>query len=358
MTASPETARMATRFAPSPTGALHLGHAYSAAIAWRLAQQHGGSFRLRIDDIDALRSRGEYSAALRVDLDWLGIVPMGEVIFQSRRQEYYEQALKRLRTMGLLYPCFCTRSDIAASLAAPHHRAGARARMAGVIYPGTCRTLAQSERNERMTREAHCWRIDMQTAVQTAMQTAVQTAVQTAMQTEQHIEKPGWYEYFPGAWSDAGNASASDELSDSQGNALGIFALPSGVWIAANPSAQGDVVLARKDAPASYHLANVIDDAAMGISDVVRGGDLFESTHIHVLLQRLLDLPVPRYHHHALVCDANGRRLAKRDGAATLAAHRRSSIGSDVDGRVLMAQLMQDVLPAGYILRRPYKMET
>lgn len=260
-----------TRFAPSPTGRLHLGHAYSALLAHDFARQRGGAFLLRIEDIDGTRSRPEHVATIRDDLAWLGLVWHGEVAFQSQRLPAYAAALDRLRDMGLLYRCYCTRAEIAAaSLSAPHG--------AEPLYPGTCR--GRSDDPDR----PYCWRLDMAAA-----------AARTG----------------PLAWCDHGRL------------------------VTADPLGADDVVLARKDAPASYHLAVTIDDAWQGVTDVVRGRDLFAATHVHRLLQALLDLPTPAYHHHDLLTGPDGTRLAKRHGAPTLAALRESG----VDGHALADDL-------------------
>ena len=269
-----------TRFAPSPTGALHLGHAASAIRAHDFARARGGAFLLRIEDIDGTRSRPEHVERILADLDWLGLRWDGPVVFQSQRLALYEAALERLRAMGLLYRCFCTRADIAAaSLAAPH---GPEA-----IYPGTCRGLDSAAR----AGEPHCWRLDMARAC----------ALAGAL-----------------AWTDHGRA------------------------IRADPAAQGDVILARKDAPASYHLAVTVDDAAQGVTDVVRGVDLFEATHVHRLLQALLGLPTPRYHHHPLAIGPDGERLAKRHGAPSLAGLREAG----EDGPALAARIRAEIAAA------------
>ncbi|WP_082665179.1 tRNA glutamyl-Q(34) synthetase GluQRS [Sphingopyxis sp. H115] len=283
---------MLTRFAPSPTGELHLGHAYSAVLAHDAARAAGGRFLLRIDDIDGSRSREDYVAAALADLAWLGLDWDGDPLRQSDRLSDYAAALDRLRAQGLVYPCFCTRADIAASLSAPHGPSGA-------IYPGTCRNLPAVERERRMADEPHCWRLDMARAAALAGELA---------------------------WDEAG-----------QGHRV------------ADPAAHGDIVLARKDAPASYHLASTLDDAAMGITHVVRGADLVASTDVHRLLQALLGLPTPIYRHHALVCGPDGKRLAKRDAAASLKSLREAGI----DGRRLAADLAVDRLPAGYSLQNP-----
>ncbi|MFC3714350.1 tRNA glutamyl-Q(34) synthetase GluQRS [Sphingoaurantiacus capsulatus] len=257
---------MVTRFAPSPTGRLHLGHAWSAWQAFRFARDCGGRFLLRIEDIDPGRCRDEFVDGIVEDLVWLGLDWDGPVRRQSEHLADYAAALDRLKAMGLAYPCFCTRkaieAEIAASGNAPHGPDGP-------IYPGTCRHLTAAERDARMAAEPHAWRLDMAAAVARA---------------------------GPLTWHD---------------NRAGT--------IAATPELFGDVVLARKDAPTSYHLAVVHDDALQGVTDIVRGEDLFAATHVHRLLQALLDLPTPRYHHHALVLDAEGKRLAKRDRGATIA---------------------------------------
>ena len=279
--ASPR-ATIVTRFAPSPTGRLHLGHAVSAIRAHDLARAGGGAFLLRIEDIDAARSRVEHVQMILADLAWLGLSWDGPVLFQSQRLALYAQALARLRTSELVYPCFCTRAEIAASASAPQGDAAP-------VYPGTCRNI---DSRGRMA-EPHCWRIDMAKAVAQA---------------------------GPLTWRDA-RAGEVD----------------------ATPQAQGDVVLARKDAPSSYHLAVTVDDAAQGVTDVVRGQDLFAATHIHRLLQALLALPTPRYHHHPLLIGADGQRLAKRHGAPSLAAMREAG----VDGLALAAEIRAGRLPKG-----------
>lgn len=283
---------MLTRFAPSPTGALHLGHAYSAVLAHNLARGAGGTFLIRIDDIDGSRSREDYVDASLADLRWLGLDWDGDPVRQSQRLGDYAAALDTFRSRGLVYPCFCTRADIAASLSAPHGPSGS-------IYPGTCRNLSEAERGRRMADEPHCWRLDMARAVALAGDLV---------------------------WEEAGQGMR-----------------------AADPFAHGDIVLARKDAPASYHLASTLDDAAMGVSQVIRGADLIASTDVHRLLQALLGLPTPLYRHHALVCGADGKRLAKRDAAASLKGLREAG----VEGRALAADFAADRLPTGYSLQNP-----
>lgn len=284
---------MLTRFAPSPTGELHLGHAYSALLAHSAARDAGGRFILRIDDIDGSRSREDYVGASLADLAWLGIDWDGEPVRQSQRLGAYAAALDTLRAQGLVYPCFCTRADIAASLSAPHGPSGA-------TYPGTCRTLAAEERAQRIAAgEAHCWRLDMERAV----------------------------------------ARTGDLLWEEQGQGMRV----------ADPRAHGDIVLARKDAPASYHLASTLDDASMGVTHIIRGADLIASTDVHRLLQALLGLPTPVYRHHGLICGPDGKRLAKRDAAASLASLRAAGL----DGRTLAADLRAGRLPTGYSLQIP-----
>ena len=270
-----------TRFAPSPSGRLHLGHAYSAAIG-RVA---GERFLLRIEDLDAGRCRPEFVAGIEEDLAWLGITPEEPPIFQSQRTAHYAAALERLREAQFVYPCFCTRADIAASLTAPHGDAGS-------AYPGTCRGLPDDP--ERRATTPHSWRLDCAAAVSRA-------------------GLPTWTERDGARFT----ASAGD---------------------------LGDAILARKDAPASYHLACVVDDAATGVSLVVRGEDLRPSTAVQRLLQMLLGLPGPTYLHHPLVLHEDGRRLAKRDLAPTLAALRSSGL----DGRRLAADLVAGCLPLGF----------
>lgn len=299
MTARPEapsqTGAIVTRFAPSPTGALHAGHALAAIQSHDRARRDGGCWLLRIEDIDATRSRPEHIAGILTDLRWLGLHWDGEILFQSARLALYRAALDRLRGQGLVYPCFCTRADIArevaASASAPHG-------VDGVLYPGTCRTISPERAVARLA-EPHAWRIDMARA----------------------IERVGDLDWV-------------DELAGR---------------VRADPAGQGDVVLARKDAGTSYHLAVTVDDAAQGVSHVVRGVDLFAATHVHRLLQALLDLPVPVWRHHPLLLGPDGQRLAKRNGAPTLAALRERG----VDGRALADDMRQGRLPTGFALANP-----
>ena len=263
----PSVPPLVTRFAPSPTGGLHLGHAHSALAGWRRARAAGGRFLLRLEDIDPGRCRPEYAAAVEEDLAWLGLDWDGEVRVQSAHLPEYRTALNALSARGLLYPCFCTRADIArevaASAAAPHGPDGP-------LYPGTCRQLSESERSTRIAAgEAHALRLDMARALALAPRGL-------------SFEEEG------------------------QGR------------LACHPERFGDVVLARKDAPASYHLCVTHDDALQGVTLVTRGVDLKPATDLHRLLQSLMGWPEPGYAHHALLTDAAGRRLAKRDRAAIL----------------------------------------
>jgi glutamyl-Q tRNA(Asp) synthetase len=263
---------MITRFAPSPTGYLHLGHAYSALDAWRAAREAGGKFLLRIEDIDTTRCKPEFAEAIIDDLAWLGLDWDGAVRKQSEHFADYEASLDRLDVMGVIYPCFCTRAAIAAEIA---RAGGAPQGEEGPIYPGTCRNLTLEE---RLTRIA--------AGTDFALRLDVAKASAIAGPLEWEEEERG--------------------------------------IITAEPELLGDVVLARKDTPTSYHLAVTHDDALQGVTLVTRGADLFMATHIHRLLQALLDLPTPQYRHHKLLTDASGKRFAKRDKALTLRALRES----------------------------------
>jgi glutamyl-Q tRNA(Asp) synthetase len=273
-----------TRFAPSPTGRLHLGHAYSAVLGHARGRESGGRFRLRIEDLDQTRCRPEFVDGIYEDLRWLGVDWDGPVLMQSQRTAAYEAALDQMKSQGLVYACFCTRADIAAALEAPHGKTA--------HYPGTCRALPDDP--DRRASMPHCWRLDSVKALQLA-------------------GFPSWTEH-DGRRFDTG------------------------------PDDFDDVILARKDAPAAYHLACVIDDAESGVTIVVRGADLRSSTPVQRLLQQLLDLPALTYLHHPLVTHEDGRRLAKRDLAPTLAAMREGG----VDGRQLAADLLAGKLPLGF----------
>jgi len=259
-----------TRFAPSPTGLLHLGHAWSALQGWRRARAAGGRFLLRIEDIDAGRCRPEFEAAIVEDLAWLGLDWDGEMRRQSDHVDDYRRALAQLEASGLVYPCFCTRkqieAEVAASAAAPHGPLG-------VVYPGTCRALPPPERAERIAVGVdHAWRLD-------------------AAEASRRVGDLTWREEGSGE-------------------------------IAVDPLAGGDVVLARKETPTSYHLAVVRDDALQGVTLVTRGVDLYHATHVHRVLQALLGHPAPGYAHHPLLLGPDGKRFAKRDRSLTLHALR------------------------------------
>lgn len=257
-----------TRFAPSPTGPLHLGHAFSAIIAHDMARAAGGTFLLRIEDIDGSRCRAEYEHQIYDDLAWLGLTWETPVMRQSDRRAAYDAALTQLAEAGLIYECTCRRADIAAALSAPQE--GAVIGPDGPIYPGTCR-------HKGITGTDGALRLDM---AQATAGRGPWRLIETA--------------------HDGATAFDRDELI----------------------ATVGDVVLARRGMGTSYHLSVVIDDAAQGVTHVTRGADLFDATRIHVLLQDLLGLPQPIYHHHRLIRDDAGKRLAKRDDARALAKYR------------------------------------
>ena len=267
-----------TRFAPSPTGPLHLGHAYSALTAEALAREADGTFLLRIEDIDRSRARPEWEEQIYDDLHWLGIAWPVPVMRQSDRLQSYSEALQSLWDKGLLYPCHCSRRDIADALSAPQDGVVPAFGPDGPVYPGTCRPEAPL--NGAMPLNLPL-RLDMARAIR-------------------GIDL---------VFSESGCGP------DGQSGTI--------TYDASHMIAEiGDVVLARRDMGTSYHLSVVCDDAAQQVTDVVRGQDLFEATAIHVLLQRLLGLKTPRYHHHRLIRDAAGKRLAKRDDARAIAAYR------------------------------------
>ncbi|MGX5736829.1 tRNA glutamyl-Q(34) synthetase GluQRS [Bosea thiooxidans] len=274
----PDSGKPVFRFAPSPNGRLHLGHALSALSNEALARQFGGRLLLRIEDIDLTRCRPEFVDGIMEDLAWLGIAFEPEVRRQSRHFEDYARALASLRAHGLIYPCFCSRQEIRAAVPACEAEAGTpwpRDPDGAPLYPGNCRTLAPEEAERRIAAgEAHVLRLDMARAI----------------------------------------AAAGSGLSYT------VFA-PDGSRhpVAVAPERWGDVVLARKDVPTSYHLAVVVDDALQGVTHVVRGRDLEAATDIHVVLQRLLGLPTPLYHFHRLLLDEEGRKLAKSRQSRTLA---------------------------------------
>lgn len=254
-----------TRFAPSPTGYLHLGHAFAAQFAAEAAGP-AGRFLLRFEDIDQARCKDSFAQAIEEDLAWLGLTWEPPAWRQSEHLKEHLAALELLKAQRLVYPCFCTRAEIRAEIA---HAGNAPQGPEGPLYPGTCRHLSPAARQERLASGAdHAWRLDVAAALREA----------GALQ-----------------WHDGGQG-----------------------WQAAQPALLGDVVLGRKDIATSYHLAVVLDDAAQGVTLVTRGADLFAATHLHRLLQALLGLPVPRWHHHRLVTDDQGQRLAKRHDALSL----------------------------------------
>jgi len=267
-----------TRFAPSPNGPLHLGHAFAAIVAHDLAHDSGGRFLLRIEDIDGPRSQPELADTFRRDLEWLGL-EWEEVPAQSTRLDSYAAAVDSLRKRGLLYECTCTRREIEAAAT----REGAE----GPVYPGTCK----------------------QRAPDPALPAALRLDVDKALALTGHLR---WVDNIAG-----------EQVAD--------------------PADGGDVVIVRKDLPASYHLAATLDDAADGITLVTRGADLFHATHVHRLLQAVLGLPVPRWHHHHLLLDDQGRKLAKRRGSPALSERREAG----EDGLMLARQLRLQHLRLG-----------
>jgi glutamyl-Q tRNA(Asp) synthetase len=349
-----------SRFAPSPTGRLHLGHAFSALQAHDFARERDGRFLLRIEDIDPGRCREEFIEGILEDLSWLGLTWNGDVIRQSHRLPVYAEALDHLKAQNLVYPCFCTRAAIAAeitaSASAPHGPDGPHC-------PGTCRSLTEAERQARVLTEPHAWRLDVATAVEEA------TKSSPRVRGEGDRPKGGGGVFREGDSPDSASFTRRREgakrsvthpqspvisglpnpsFASSRLRVKRKGASPALTWtndaaeVEAHPEQFGDVVLARKDAPTSYHLAVTLDDATQGVTDVVRGADLYASTHIHRLLQALLGLPTPAYHHHPLLTDAEGKRLAKRTNAPTLADLR----AAGADPRQLAENLRRGILPA------------
>jgi glutamyl-Q tRNA(Asp) synthetase len=284
-----------TRFAPSPTGELHLGSAYSAWTGWHLAREAGGSFLVRVEDTDIRRCRREYETAILADLKWLGFDWDGEVRRQSEHFATYGKVLDQLDQRGLIYPCFCSRAEIerevAASANAPHGPDGP-------LYPGTCRHLPVQERRDRLAAgHEHCLRLDSDRA--------------------------------------AGQAGPYHFVDESLGRIEG------------QPRLMGDFVIARKDTPTSYHLAVTVDDHLQGVTLVTRGMDVLPSTHVHGLLQKLLGYAAPQYAHHRLLTDATGRRFAKRDRDMTIRAMRESGMRPEevIDKALDAAEKRQAPLP-------------
>ncbi|WP_282118464.1 tRNA glutamyl-Q(34) synthetase GluQRS [Ruegeria atlantica] len=286
-----------TRFAPSPTGPLHLGHAYSALLASDMAAAEGGQFLLRIEDIDRSRCRANWEEQIYDDLTWLGLTWPEPVMRQSSRVSTYEKALKTLWSQGLLYPCTCNRRDIAAAAGAPQEGVPLHG-PDGIIYPGTCRDV--SDRTGPIPQDMPL-RLDIETAARVVpdlFRIATQPFAKAAV-----FEETG-----AGSEGETGPVTfTADELRDTI----------------------GDVVLSRRDMGTSYHLSVVLDDAEQGVTHVVRGQDLFEATRIHILLQALLGLPTPVYHHHKLIRDDAGKRLAKRDDARAISKYRGEGVTAD-----------------------------
>jgi glutamyl-Q tRNA(Asp) synthetase len=281
-----------TRFAPSPTGLLHLGHAFSALTAWEAARAAGGKFLLRIEDTDWTRARPEYEEAIYEDLSWLGVTWPEPVWRQSERLGVYEGALERLGELGVTYPCRCTRADIRAALIAPQEGA-THLSPDGLVYPGTCRGRRMAECGP-----GDAIRLDLDQAL--------------ALLSGQALT---WRETGP---HHAGTHELDPEVMRGR---------------------IGDAVLARKDiGAAAYHLSVVVDDAAQGVTHVIRGEDLLEATPIHRLLQALLELPVPLWHHHPLIRDETGKRLAKRSDACAIRTYREAGRTPEDVRRMAVAQ--------------------
>lgn len=282
------------RFAPSPNGLLHLGHAYAAMIAHDYARAQGGKFLVRIEDIDPDRTKSEFVESILTDLHWLGLQWDEKPIFQSDRLDSYADAAQRLKDMGLLYPCFCTRSEMRRLQEEHPQERGPD----GPIYAGTCRYLHREETAERVQEEAHSWRLNVAKAAD-------------------QFDQLYWHD-------------------EQQGDQL------------ACPETLGDVVIVPKEAPIAYHLAVTLDDDRDRITHVVRGEDLFASTHIHRLLQALLQLPTPKYVHHPLLLDESDAKLAKSRDSASLTVLRNKG----VKGQDVVRRLRDKNLPVGISLSR------
>lgn len=270
-----------TRFAPSPSGRLHLGHAYSALQAWLFAEAHGGQCLLRIEDIDFTRCKREFEAGIKEDLEWLGLHWPEPTRRQSDHMEDFHAVAAELKKRGLLYPCFCTRKEILAEIersgAAPHGSEGP-------VYPGTCRKLSSDEAAALIARRMdYAWRLDLQSALSSVSN--------------------------PITWQD--HTEGQIEVKESQWQQL------------------GDVVLVRKDIGTSYHIAVVVDDDLQAVTHIIRGKDLYESTHLHALLQDILEIRKPIYQHHDLIADPSGKRLAKRNDAESLQTLRENGLQPD-----------------------------
>ena len=286
-----------TRFAPSPNGPLHVGHAYSALFAARYARERGGRFLLRIEDIDFTRTREEHVRGIIEDLRWLGIEWDGPVRRQSRHMAQYRRRLETLRETGLLYPCFCSRRDIRSALEG--RRDVPRDPDGRPLYPGTCRDMDPASRRARLEAgETPAWRLDMRRALEVLAARGVETL--------------SWREEGGGPGGERGR-------------------------VVADPGRWGDVILGRRDIGVSYHVAVVHDDAAQGVTHVTRGRDLFHATALHRLLQVLLGLPEPVYVHHPLITDATGRKLSKRYRDRSLKSLRAEGLAAAELRRMLAA---------------------
>ncbi|MEM1430512.1 MAG: tRNA glutamyl-Q(34) synthetase GluQRS [Pseudomonadota bacterium] len=282
-----------TRFAPSPTGPLHLGHAYSAWIGATRAKAQGGDFLVRIEDLDTSRARPEWEAQIHEDLAWMEIAYPVPVLRQSERGAAYDRALAQLWEMGLLYPCTCKRRDIEAAVAAPQEGEAVHG-PDGLVYPGTCRAVPSGPMPPGVA-----LRLDMARAMQ-------------------RVGPADWAETGAGPNGETGHIAISRPRMLAE---------------------VGDVAVRRPAMGAAYHLAVVVDDADQAITEVVRGEDLFDATAIHIVLQRLLGLPSPRYHHHSLIRDEAGKRLAKRDDARAIATYRAQGMSpEDLRRRVGLAE--------------------
>lgn len=285
-TANPGLKAPIVRFAPSPNGLLHVGHARSAVLNWRFACAHDGTFLVRIEDIDITRARPEFEAAILDDLAWLGLEWPVPVRRQSEHFSEYQAALSELRRLGLIYPAFLSRAETAAMISEIEStgRVWPRDPDGMPHYPGNDRMLSTRERERRIAAgDQHAWRLDMRTA-------------------EEALNVPlSWAEFGSGPSGETGEIDIV-------------------------PGAWGDVILARRDVPASYHLSVTVDDAIQAISDVIRGEDLFAATSVHRLLQHLLGLPAPSYHHHDLVRGTDGRKLSKSDGSTSIASLRKQGV--------------------------------
>ncbi|MEH6714512.1 tRNA glutamyl-Q(34) synthetase GluQRS [Parasphingorhabdus flavimaris] len=293
MTSSGQLNRdIVVRFAPSPNGLLHLGHAYAAMVAHDFARERGGRFLLRIEDIDQGRSRPEFVDAILADLRWLGLLWDGAVIFQSDRWDNYAAAVERLKSMDMLYRCFCTRASMRQMQEGGSPAEGPD----GPIYAGTCRHLDRALAEQRARTEPHSWRLDIAKAM--------------------------------------ARTGPLDWVDERHGKQI------------VDAGKLGDVVIVPKDMPVAYHLAVTLDDARDGISHVVRGDDLFASTDVHRVLQALLDLPTPVYFHHPLLLDESGAKLSKSRDSASLSVLRMAGH----DGYELVQQLRRNIFPVGISL--------